>query len=568
MPWKILNILFLLVSYLGVNAQQISIDRGLKIGSLWCFPSLTDSLTYYYLPSSADLARDEKGLPKFSLLRYVSNKNSTSENSLTEADGGAVLHFLVKYDTPHESIRKANGLLKNMVGENAILKAPIIFKKARYMLVSSILNDEKYKVLSTGDAPVLENSTMAFSFELNPKDSKILLESFKTGTSDVSIVFDFTFDGFTDSYQANLEVNWAKIHKISDFSAHGKLYFAGFDVQDNVDKLLKNEAIKLTTVGNNVKMESLVNRVYDKIIDLLYEQTSPENMPTEKHEAVLGSLSTKIGQGLKEIEKKLPFSFGASFKQKNIRQEGTAKYDFSGRANVERHHFVTFNIADIHKKYGGNSLIFKDIALFDAVFQQRNLSISIDGEIERDFAKMINNITIFVKKTHQDSTVTLKEMTINKSFMKNANTPTISYLNHSDINQEAWLEYEYQVVWQLVGGHKVVSEWTKNNSQLINLYVPYKKWKINFDGDLNKPKAMNVSAIMVQINYLFAGKKITENMKISLTDNLESKFFEITVPNNFEELDYTITWLKKDGTSQNFTGKDKYGLIIIDKNLN
>ena len=213
-------------------------------------------------------------------------------------------------------------------------------------------------------------------------------------------------------------------------------------------------------------------------------------------------------------------------------------------------------------------MIFKDVALFDAAFQQRNLSISIDGEIERDFAKMINNITIFVKKTHQDSTVTLKEMTINKSFMKNANTPTISYLNHSDINQEAWLEYEYQVVWQLVGGHKVVSEWTKNNSQLINLYVPYKKWKINFDGDLNKPKAMNVSAIMVQINYLFAGKKITENMKISLTDNLESKFFEITVPNNFEELDYTITWLKKDGTSQNFTGKDKYGLIIIDKNLN
>ena len=57
-------------------------------------------------------------------------------------------------------------------------------------------------------------------------------------------------------------------------------------------------------------------------------------------------------------------------------------------------------------------------------------------------------------------------------------------------------------------------------------------------------------------------------MKISPTDNLESKFFEITVPNNFEELDYTITWLKKDGTSQNFTGKDKYGLIIIDKNLN
>jgi hypothetical protein len=570
MPLKISCVVFLLMVSLGSKAQQIAIDRGLKVGSLWCFPSVSDSLTYYYLPSSAKLAMDEKGLPKFSLLRYVSNKKSDSESSLSEADGGAVLHFLVKYDTPDESIRKANVLLKKTVGDNVILKAPIIFKKARYTLVSSILNDEKYKVLSTGDAPVLENSTMAFSFELKPKDSKILLESFRTGTSDVSIVFDFTFEGFTDSYQANLEVNWAKTHKMSDFSANGKVYFAGFDVKNNVDELIKNEAVKLTTIGSNPKMESLVNRVYDKIIDLLYEQIPPEKVPTEKQDSVLGSISSTINQGLKEIEKKLPFAFGASFKRKNIKQEGFGKYDFSGRTNVERHHFATFNIADIYKKHGNNPLIFKDVALFDAAFQQRNLSISIDGEIERDFAKMINNITVFVKKTHQDSTITLKEITINKLSMNNNNpyTPIISYLNHADSNQEAWLEYEYQVVWQLMGGYKIITEWTKNNSQLINLYVPYKKWKINLDGDLEKYKSMNISAIMVRIDYVFAGKKATESKKIIPTDNLESKFFEITVPNNFEELDYTITWLKKDGTSQNFSGKDKYGIILIDKNLN
>ena len=95
------------------------------------------------------------------------------------------------------------------------MKAPIICKQARYTLVSSTLANEKKDVLKTGDAPVLENSSMAFSFELSPKDSKILIESFNTGTADVSIVFDFTFEGLSDSYEAKLEVNWTKMQQTS-----------------------------------------------------------------------------------------------------------------------------------------------------------------------------------------------------------------------------------------------------------------------------------------------------------------------------------------------------------------
>ena len=93
------SILCLLVVFVFVgntSAQQIMIDRGVKAGDLWCFPLLTDSLVYLYLPSDARLGTDDKGQPQFSFLRYVDNtKDSTAgNNSITKTGGGARLNFL------------------------------------------------------------------------------------------------------------------------------------------------------------------------------------------------------------------------------------------------------------------------------------------------------------------------------------------------------------------------------------------------------------------------------------------------------------------------------------------
>lgn len=561
----VLYIALMPLNILVSMAQQISIDRGVKAGSIWCFPLVSDSLSYYYLPSTAKLATNEQGLPKFSLLRYVTSQKNDTDNSISEAGGGAVLHFLVLYDTPQETIKKTEEILKNKIGDKVVLKGPMIFKKASYTLISSILSNEQYEVLSTGDAPVLENSTMAFSFELNPKDSKILLESFKTGTSDVSIVFDFTFEGFCDSYQAQLEVNWAKTHQMSDANAGIRVYSIGAEVRESIDYLLKNEAIKLVTIGSSPKLDGLIDRVYTKIIDLLYEPVAPEKLPAESQTDITNSLANAVSKGIREIEKKIPFSFNAAYKRKSIKNEGSVTYDFSGRATVEKHHFVTFNIANIYIKYASNPLIFKDVSLYDVHFQQRQVNIGLDGEVERDFNKMLNNVTVVVKKNHQDSSVTIKEIVLNKEVLKKINTPFVTYLSQGDQDRLLWLEYEYQVTWQLIGGGKITTDWIKDSSPMISLYVPYKRWKVSLEGDLAKLKEQEVSLISVQLNYLFAGQQRSERIKLTPQDNLENKLVELTVPTNFETLDYSITWIKKDGTQRTATGKDKYGIIVIDQ---
>jgi hypothetical protein len=557
-------LVFILLKTKSVG-QQIAIDQGIKAGSIWCFPLVSDSLAYYYLPSSAKMVTNEIGHPKFSLLRYVSIKKYETDKPISEAEGGAILNFLVEYETTQKSLKSAESKLVELKGKNAKLRGPIIFKKARYALVSSVLGGEKYKVLSTGDAPILEGSGLAFSFQMSPKDSQLLLESFKTGTSDVSIVFDFTFEGFTDAFNAKLEVDWAKTHEISEKNATLKIYTLGLEAKENIDNLIKNEAIKLTTIGQNNHMEALLDKAYSKILDLLYEPIDPEKAMQQSPINTNTIFDDFFINLKKEIETILPISFNAAYKRKIIKKEGRFNYVFNARNTTERHHFVSFNLGDIYTKYGNNQLIFKDIALFDRSFQQRQIAIGIDGEMERDFSKILNNVTIIFKKIHQDSTITIKEIVLNKDSFKANTAPTIDYLCQNDSDQLNWLKYEYQTIWQIKGGGKITSNWVQDSSPMINLYLPYKTREISFEGDLTALIQQKIIQISIEINYLLAATKRSEFIKIKPTENLESKSIKISIPNETEMIDYTITWHKADGSVISKKGKDQYGLIIIDK---
>ncbi len=68
-PFHLLVMLLCVAGSSSIRAQQIMIDRGVRAGDLWCFPLLTDSLVYLYLPSDARLGTDNNGQPQFSFLR-------------------------------------------------------------------------------------------------------------------------------------------------------------------------------------------------------------------------------------------------------------------------------------------------------------------------------------------------------------------------------------------------------------------------------------------------------------------------------------------------------------------
>ena len=553
------------------NAQDILIDQGVNAKGLWCFPIHEKPDTYVYLPSDAHLSLKEDGLPQFSYMRYVMEKPTENQaNTITEADGGGILHFLVLYDTPQEKIDKAESFLqKKLENDSIFIRGPVIFDKSRYTLVSSILSSEtgkkENKIIGSGEAPILENSKLALSFSVDPLKSKLLLESFKMATPDVSLVFELAFSGLTDSYEATLDVDWSEVKKSKQFDAGGSVYFVGADVSLGLDNLRRDNAIKLTSVGSDTSMESLVQTVYAKLLELMFKKVPLERVPKDKKDGIEDAISSLISsKGALGSRKTTGFGLNVAFQYKEHHSTGKSHLEFKGRSRINRNHFITFNVGDLYKRYGSNENIFKDVPLWDPVFQQRDVYVGIDGNVEKEFKKMINSVTVRIKKEHQDGTETLKEILLTKdSFKRNDGIISMTYLNHKDSLRTKWLEYEYQTIWKFIGGATYSSEWKNESAAMINLYVPFERKKIELLGDLLQLKEQNVKAITTKISYDFFGNKNSERLTIYPKDTIADKFFEITLPKGQDTVDYTITWFFKEQPAIKKEGIDNYGLLFI-----
>jgi hypothetical protein len=567
-------LIFLLL--LGIKesgiAQQVFTDKGIYSEGLWCFPLATDSMTYVYLPSQARLATNEKGGPRFSYLRYIINKpnEGNSNKSITDADGGGILHFLVLYDTPEKQIKAAEENIKKKLKQKEIkLKGPIVFEKGSYVLVSSILNPdngkEEKKVIAKGDAPVLENSSIALSFSLTPVQSKLLLESFKMKTPDISLVFDLGFLGLSDAYDAELEINWSEVSKSKAFKAGGSVYFIGADVEVAFDNLRRESAIKLKSSGSSESMEGLLHTVYEKLLSLMFAPAQQENATSQ---GGLGSALESIldPNGPLGSRKTTGFGLNVGYKTKERQNSGTSRLFFKGRSTTQRHHYVTFNIGNVYGQYGKDPTYFKDVPLWDPTFQQREIFVGVDGDLEKEFKKMLNSVSVFMSKKHDSGNTTLQNVVITKETFKTFNKPlAVVYGCDADSNRIKWMDYQYRSIWQFQGGTNYETPWETTSAAMINLYTPFNRKTILLDGNLETLKDSGVRMVSIKVNYDFFGKNKEHRITIRPGDNISEKFFDITLPANIEEVDYELTWMRTDGIPITKKGKDKYGLIFIDE---
>ncbi|MEZ4776208.1 MAG: hypothetical protein R3D00_23745 [Bacteroidia bacterium] len=569
---RLLLLLLPLLLTTSVQAQQVMIDRGLRAAGLWCFPLLTDSLTYLYLPSEGKLATDEAGNPQFSLLRYVINKPSAGNNGtvITDAGGGALLNFLFLYDTPEEQIKNAQkGLQEKLNNQDVKIRGPVIFDKGRYTLVSSILKpapgQKDVEVLSTGEAPVLEGSKIALTFDLTPEKSKLLMESLKMKTSDISVVFDLNFSGLTDSYNAKLEIDWTEMRKSEAFKAGGSIYFVSADVGLAFDRMRRDNAIRLTTIGENANLDGLLNTVYDKLLKMLFDPVQPERVPQDQQGGLADAIGAMIGGGLNS-RNTTGFGLNVGYQLKDMKTEGTSVLTFNGRSTVDRHHFITFNAGDLYNKYGQDERFFRDVPLWDPAFQQREIFVGVDGDLEKEFATMLNSVSVNLRKKHQGGQETMKSVLIQRSTFQNFNGKlSMVYGSVKDTNRVQWLDYEYQTQWQFQGGGSYVTPWEEDNAAMINLYTPFRRHKIEVEGDLAGLEEQGVRAIILEVAYPFFDQAKKVRQTIRPGDDLTTKSMEITLPNNQEKVAYSLTWIKKDGSKLEYKGQDEYGLIFIDE---
>ncbi|MDN5216982.1 hypothetical protein QQ020_33235 [Fulvivirgaceae bacterium BMA12] len=552
-------------------AQQIQIDRGIRVNDLWCFPTLEDSLVYRYLPNDARLGLDKHGAPQFSMIRYVDNANASTTNgaSIGQASGGSVLHFTVLYETEKSKITKAETALKQKLGNNSLrLSGPIIFKEGRYSLVSSVLNRNNNSVersiLAIGKAPVVEGSWVPLSFELTPEQSKILLESFKMTTPDISLVFDMAFEGITDAFQADMTVDWSAIKRGQHYRAGGSAYFIGADVEAQVAEMVRNNSIKLTTTGQDANIESLISKLYDRIVQLLYDPVEPEKMMDEEQMSGVISQLLDPASGLLASRNTTGFGLFAGFKYKDIQSEGKSVMHFNARSVNKKHHLITFNIGNFYKHYGDKTNHFKTISLEDPDFQQREIRVGIDGDLAGEFDKMINSVTVNLQKVHQSGDTTMRELVVRKSDLVNGEALRLIYGSVNDQNRSNWLSYQVKTKWHFSGGYgEYETPWQDHTSAMINLFAPFERRNIQLLGDINA--LADIKAIVVKVNYSFFGQNRSFQQVIRPGENLTDKSFQLITPVDEFEYNYTIHWIKSDGHQLKKTGKDSFGLLFLDE---
>ena len=291
-----------------VQAQQILLDKPVKAGELTLFPDLNNESIYYYVPDKVRLATDANGTPQFSFLRYVQNTRSAADQpEATEGEGGGIVHALVTLGVTPEQLAAANRELQR-IKAGATIQGPVVFKSGRFGLVSSFTDPKgnlTKQVVGLGNAPLLDGEKAAVSIELTKQGSKILWQSFDMPTPDISFHFEMDMSGFRSPKRATIDADWSKIYSHRAFGAGIATTYLAAEVKDAFDELRTTDAIKITQVGEDDKMDAVIATAYKMIQDRMFEPLGGTGNPSVADLGNLGqsqpSLLDRASSRLKEM---------------------------------------------------------------------------------------------------------------------------------------------------------------------------------------------------------------------------------------------------------------------------
>lgn len=560
----------------NVRAQEILLDKVQRIGSLTCFQSYDDPKVYYYLPHRPHIARDEKGQPEFSFLKYVQNVKTTDENEtsggIKTASGGGVVHFLVSYDVPEEEINSAEIKLKKKI-KDARIAGSIIFQSGTFGLVTSIKDESgefSRQIVGIGNAPLIEGNKAAISMNLTPKGASLLWESFKMDNPDISIVFEMEILGYRNPYQATLEVDWSKVYHHKNIQAGAKILWVGADVDVACKNLVRDGAIKITAKGENSNMDKILNRAHSKVMDMMFKKVEPEKKEKKEKKSSSEGFFNTLGKVLsgKFNEITLPgVSLFAGYELKNIKESGTLVMDLNQYSQDRLTTILAGNIGSLYQKYGQDSSYFRAANLDDPVFKQREIFLVLDGRNARDFKDYINFVTVQILKEHQNGQQTVDEVVIDQQgFSSRKNRFKMVYGWKEDHDRERWLKYKYKTLWNFRGDAQYVSQWKETAAFVINVAPPYEYRRITLEADQQIFKQQGVRHALVKFYHEFYGKEITTQQTIRTREGVFSKLLEYNCPRGNYDFSYEITWYLKGGKRlQSKRISDSGDIIYLDE---
>lgn len=274
---------------ISANAQRIILDKRVRAGELTLFPDMEDTNSYYYLPDKLQLATDDNGKPQFSFLRFVENVRSEGgADEIREGIGGGIVHAVIELYVSPEQIQEARSELRK-VNPEGIIQGPAMYNSGTFAIISSFANtqgDLTKQVVGIGKAPLIDGHKAAVSMELTKKGAKILWESFKTPTPDMSFSFEMELEGYSSPKKAIIEADFEKIYshhglQVGASGSYDNIVFGG-EIELAFDELRNSGAIKIDNMGADEDMEKLIETAYNKLTTMMFDPIGGTGNPLVK----------------------------------------------------------------------------------------------------------------------------------------------------------------------------------------------------------------------------------------------------------------------------------------------
>lgn len=538
----------------SLSAQNILLDKQVEAGELILFPDIFEPNSYYYLPNKISLGRQADGSPQFSFLRYVQNVGTgPDEPTRKEGEGGGIIHALVQFNVTDDMIKEAERDLKRKVRngkDSVIIKGPIIYKNGTFAIISSAANDKgefSKQVIGIGKAPVIEGTKAAVSIQLTKLGSKVLWESFKTATPDLSFSFVMDVSGYRSPIKANIVADFDQIYENQTFKAG--LEGANIDakIEATFQDLVKSGAIKVNNIGSDKSQEQLMELAMNKLTTMMFEPVSTSDSPQGNADPMASlapmmalANSGRNNGGANATTTSTKLVLGYKFKKE--RKRGKFTIDLNKSLSEE----VSFRFDE---NVGSDAVkckpCYKQVNLDDPFYQQREVLVSVDGLNADQFSKYINFATISMKKQHgNNGDATIQEVRVGPKEFNSGNVYRLLYgwKDALDNNRSEWLKYDYKTIWSFFGDHKVETDW-KNSDQIgINLAPPFHPIKIDVEANPDLMKENQIRLINVKFFYDFGDGEKTEQVNIKSTDKITAQKAEFMLKNNNYSYAYEVTW--------------------------
>lgn len=283
LKWKWFGAIALaLLTCTSVQAQRINLDGKVGAGDLTLFPRVENGSEYYYLPDQVQLARHENGKPKFSFIKYVQNEDAEiGSNTVVESgEAGGIIHAVVSLNVTQEQLRDAQSELRRIDGDGIIM-GPLTYRRGKVSLISSVANPDgtmSEQILGMGPAPVLENAEAAVSVQLTRKGADILWATFETPTPDFTFAFEMEVEGYLEPKRATVTAKLDEMYQNQLFEVAAVSPVLSGEIKAAFDKMVEEKTIEVTQIGTDDKMEQILDKVYTKLTNLLFDRVENSNV--------------------------------------------------------------------------------------------------------------------------------------------------------------------------------------------------------------------------------------------------------------------------------------------------